>query len=125
MFTWSIRRRSFSHGWSDPDTSCVFATGDGGQGFTFAGACDAFAIFDQEQCAVCRALNQTGTAVEKLIGQPFQRYATMGAAVFINKHLPVAAYGEYGQAIPLKAATFSLGNLAPIAQVFQLCLLGA
>jgi hypothetical protein len=45
---------------------------------------DTFATFRQKQCAMVGALNQSAGAIEKLIGHPFKRDATVGAAIDIN-----------------------------------------
>ena len=56
---------------------------------------NAFATFDEKQCAVRRALNQLAFAVEKLIFEPVQLDPSMRAAVAIYINLPVALNCEH------------------------------
>lgn len=65
-----------------------------GQRLTLAGACHALAILDQKQRTVGGALDQTGAAVQKLVGLPFQRDATMRAAIPVDENLTVSAYRQ-------------------------------
>jgi hypothetical protein len=75
------------------------------------------AVFDQKQCAVSRALDQTRAAVQKLIRLPFQRDAPMRATVFVNEDLALAPHGENGQLPDFKPAAFSFSDSVSITKV--------
>ena len=114
MPLWSARWR-----WIDPDALTVFATGNGGQGFALARAGDAFAVLDQKQRAMGGALDKAGAAVEKLVGQPLQRDAAMGAAIVVDKHLSGPSHDQQLETCQLEAAALSFRNSVAFAQVFQ------
>lgn len=66
-----------------------------------------------------RAVNQAGAGVQKLVGLPFQWHATMGAAVVIDEHLPVATRGEQFSAIDFKAAALGFRQLVTGTEQFH------
>ena len=65
-----------------------------GQRLAFAGTGHAFAVLDQKQRTVGGTLDQTGAAVQELVGLPFQRDAAMRAAVFVDENLALSAYRQ-------------------------------
>jgi hypothetical protein len=122
---WIRLRRSVGCRWSDPDALAVLAAFESGQRFAFARPGDALTAFDQEQRAVGCTLNQAGTAVEKLIGQPLQADTAMGAAILVDKDLACPAHGKDAHAGQFEAAALSFWNVFPFTQEFQGDLLGA
>lgn len=81
------------------------------QGFSETGAADTKTIFNAEQGAVHGALNVFPRHIEKLIGQPFQGYAQMGATVAVQVKLPVAVYHKQLLIVVFEAFTGPFGDL--------------
>lgn len=71
------------------------------------------------------AVNQAGAGVQKLVRLPFQRYATMRAAVVIDEHLPVTPCGKQLATIDFKPAALGFRQLISGAEQFHLGLRGA
>jgi hypothetical protein len=64
---------------------------------------NAFATFDEKQCAVRRALNQLAFAVEKLIFEPVQLDPSMWTAVPIYVNLSVTLNRKHTVVAELEA----------------------
>lgn len=95
-----------------PDAHGVFTAFDDGQGLAFARPGNAFAVLDQKQRPMRSALDQACTAVQKLIGLPFQGNAAMRAAVFVDEHLALAAHGKQRMFAQLEAFAVGFGQVA-------------
>lgn len=71
------------------------------------------------------AVNKARTGVQKLVGLPFQRHATMRAAVEIDEYLPAASGGEKFLAVDFKPAALGFRQLIAGAEQFHRGLHGA
>lgn len=94
-----------------PDPAGVFLAVECCQRLTFARSGYAFAAFDQEQRAMSRAANQTAAGVKEPVGFPFQRHASVRAAVLVYEDLAGAADGEDPIVIQVKTAALRFGKL--------------
>lgn len=103
----------------------IFVTGNPGQGSSFTGASDAFAAFNEEQRAVGRAVDKARAVVQELVGLPFQRDATVRAAIVVDEYLPVAPCSEQFAAIDFKPSALGFRQLIASAEQFQQGLRGA
>lgn len=66
-----------------------------------------------------RALDQARAVIEKLIGQPLQCDATMGALILVDENLPGTSHGQQRNSGNLEASALSFWNVAGLAQKFQ------
>lgn len=71
-------------GEGDKKIARVYVEINGNQCPPAAGAGDAFARFDNKECAVVGALDHAAAAVEELVCNPFQRDPQMRAAILIE-----------------------------------------
>ena len=76
-----------------------------------ARAGDAFPVFDQEKCAVGRALDQAVAGVEKLVGGPFQPDASVRTAIDVDVNLTATAHGKELLAVDVETAAAGIGQL--------------
>lgn len=83
---------------------------------TSTGAGDTFAVFRQKKRAVAGTLDQSAGAVEKLIGDPLQGDAAMGAAVDVNVDTVALAYHHQHFAVVFHSQTAGVGELVETTQ---------
>ena len=75
----------------------------GGQELPGARPGNAFPALNQKQGSMGRALDQAGAGVEELVGLPFQRHTTVGAAIFIGLDLTGPTHDKQADAVLFKA----------------------
>ncbi|MNN43958.1 hypothetical protein D3C81_1582240 [compost metagenome] len=94
----------------EPDALAIFQAVQGLQRVTFAGACHAFAILNQEQRPVMGTVDQAGTVIEKCVRLPVQGDTPVRAAVAIQVHTALTTHAEQFAAVYAEGAAMALGQ---------------
>ncbi len=101
MFLEGIARLGLCVG--DVDLTRVYVVVDRNQRPPAAGAGDAFASFDDKQCAMVGALDHASAAIEELVCNPFQRNTQMRAAILVDINFALLFNCKQFAAVELKA----------------------
>lgn len=97
----------------------IFVAGNPGQRSSFTRARDAFAAFYEEQRSVGCTVDEARAGVQKLVRLPFQRDATVRAAVVVDEYLPVASCSKQFAAIDFKPTALGFRQLIAGTEQFH------
>lgn len=86
------------------------------QRFSAAWAGNAFAIVDRKKRTVVGTLDQCFTAIQKLVGHPFERGADVGAFVAVKINFAAFFHRKEQIVVDMKALAAWLGNVIDMTQ---------